>query len=188
MATIQKLFVEPIKFFAYLRFPAVALTVYLHSVSFGSLYFINVSLEHTFSAAPYSFSSWATGFVFAPASLGFIVASVAGGPWMDRIICKHALKRNRYDENGKLICLPEDRMRENAWLGLLLYPGATIWYGWAAQMKIMWAAVITAHVVRQMSTARSVVAPRFRQLPAHLDVHNHAHRMHAEKVRFGRSH
>ncbi|KAL4881695.1 major facilitator superfamily domain-containing protein [Aspergillus karnatakaensis] len=139
----RKLFVEPFKLLAYLRFPPVALTVYLHSVSFGSLYFLkNVSLEYVFSASPYNFQDWAVGFVFAPSSIGFLVAGFVGGPWMDRIMHKRALKKKRRDTTGKLVYLPEDRMRENVWLGLLLYPAMLVWYGWAAQYKLMWAAVL----------------------------------------------
>lgn len=57
---------------------------------------------------------------------------------MDKIMQREARKANRYDEHGNLIYRPEDRMRENAWLGALMYPSALIWYGWAAENGIFW--------------------------------------------------
>ncbi|KAH6681128.1 putative MFS multidrug resistance transporter [Plectosphaerella plurivora] len=142
MAMMKAIFIDPLRLLAYLRFPPVALTVYVQSVSFGALYFLNISLEYTFSAEPYKFETWAIGFVFAPASLGFLVAGLVGGPWMDRIMHRHALKKKRYGADGKLVYLPEDRIRENVWLGLVLYPVMMIWYGWAAQYHLMWAIVL----------------------------------------------
>ena len=55
---------------------------------------------------------------------------------MDRIMNREAVRANRYAEDGKLIFQPEDRMRENAWLGALLYPAALIWYGWTAEKGV----------------------------------------------------
>ena len=39
----------------------------------------------------------------------------------------------RYDEKGDMIHKPEDRMKENAWLSIGLYPGALLWFGWTVQ-------------------------------------------------------
>ncbi|VUC23484.1 unnamed protein product [Clonostachys rosea] len=138
----KELFIDPFKLLAYLQFPAVALSVSINSITFGALYVVNISLEHIFSNAPYSFPSWMVGFVYTPASVGYIVASLFGGRWMDKIMRKRAEKNERYDGNGKLVYLPEDRMRENAWCGVLGYPAAAIWYGWAAHYRLFWPAVL----------------------------------------------
>ncbi|CAI6094795.1 unnamed protein product, partial [Clonostachys chloroleuca] len=141
----KELFIDPFKLLAYLQFPAIALSVLINSVTFGALYVVNISLEHIFSNTPYSFPSWMVGFVYTPASIGYIVASLFGGRWMDKIMRRRAEKNDRYDGNGKLIYLPEDRMRENAWCGVLGYPAAAIWYGWAAHYRLFWPAVVSSN-------------------------------------------
>ena len=133
---IRMLFIDPLKIVLYLRFPPVLLTVYYASVTFGSLYVLNVSIQYTFEKAPYAFSTVILGLLYIPNSLGYIVASIFGGRWMDKIMKREALKANRVDENGKLIYQPEDRMRENAWLGAFLYPAALLWYGWTAEKGV----------------------------------------------------
>ena len=130
------LFLDPLKIILYLRFPAVAFTVYYAAVTFGSLYVLNISVQYTFGRLPYNFSTIILGLLYLPNSLGYILASVFGGRWMDKIMKREALKANRIAENGKLIYRPEDRMRENAWLGALLYPVALIWYGWTSEKGV----------------------------------------------------
>jgi hypothetical protein len=130
--------VDPLKIVLYLRYPPVLLTVYYASITFGSLYVLNVSIEHTFGSNPYNFSTIIVGLLYIPNSLGYVVASTFGGRWMDNIMQREARKAQRYDENGNLIYHPEDRMRENAWLGAFLYPAALIWYGWTADRGVFW--------------------------------------------------
>ncbi|KAE8158828.1 major facilitator superfamily domain-containing protein [Aspergillus tamarii] len=130
--------VDPLKIVLYLRYPPVLLTVYYASITFGSLYVLNVSVEHTFGSDPYNFTTILVGLLYIPNSLGYVVASTFGGRWMDNIMQREARKAQRYDENGNLIYHPEDRMRENAWLGALLYPAALIWYGWTADRGVFW--------------------------------------------------
>jgi multidrug resistance protein len=79
-ATVFKRFIiDPLSVLAYLRFPAVAITVYYASITFGSLYVLNISVQQTFSSAPYGFSTTIIGLLYIPSSLGYIVASVIGG-------------------------------------------------------------------------------------------------------------
>jgi multidrug resistance protein len=139
-ATVFKRFIiDPLSVLAYLRFPAVAITVYYASITFGSLYVLNISVQQTFSSAPYGFSTTIIGLLYIPSSLGYIVASVIGGKWSDTIMHREARRANRYDTNGKLILIPEDRMRENAYLAAAIYPAALIWYGWAVKYHLYWA-------------------------------------------------
>ncbi|OGM46981.1 MFS multidrug resistance transporter [Aspergillus bombycis] len=137
--------VDPLKIVLYLRYPPVLLTVYYASITFGSLYVLNVSVEHTFGSDPYNFTTILVGLLYIPNSLGYVVASTFGGRWMDNIMQREARKAQRYDENGNLIYHPEDRMRENAWLGALLYPAALIWYGWTADRGVFWLAPMIAN-------------------------------------------
>ncbi|KAF5859494.1 hypothetical protein ETB97_002795 [Aspergillus alliaceus] len=135
---LKMVFLDPLKIVLYLRYPPVLLTVYYASITFGSLYVLNVSIEHTFGSSPYGFTTIIVGLLYIPNSIGYVVASMFGGRWMDNIMQREARKAQRYDENGNLIYHPEDRMRENAWLGAFLYPAALIWYGWTADRGVFW--------------------------------------------------
>lgn len=137
-AVFKRCIIDPLSVLAYLRFPAVFLSVYLASIAFGSLYVLNISIQQTFSEAPYNYTVIILGLLYIPNSLGYVVASLLGGRWADRIMHREAKKANRYDENGKLAFLPEDRMRENAWLAAVMFPGAMIWYGWTAEKGLFW--------------------------------------------------
>jgi hypothetical protein len=139
----RMLFIDPLKVIAYLRFPAVFLTVYYASITFGSLYVLNVSIQYTFERSPYKFPTIIVGLLYLPNSVGYVLASLVGGRWMDKIMAREAIKANRVTANGKLIYRPEDRMRENAWLGALLYPAALVWYGWTVEKGVFWAVPVS---------------------------------------------
>lgn len=117
----KMLFVDPLRVIKYLKYPPVLLTVYYASVTFGSLYVLNVSIQYTFARKPYEYPTIILGLLYLPNSLGYFLASLLGGRWIDAIMKREARKANRVAENGDLIFQPEDRMRENAWLGALLY-------------------------------------------------------------------
>ncbi|EON68689.1 hypothetical protein W97_07947 [Coniosporium apollinis CBS 100218] len=141
----HRCFIDPLSVILYLRFPAVALTVYYASIAFGTLYFLNISIQETFSKPPYNFSTTIVGLLYIPNSLGYLVASVLGGRWIDSIMKREARKAGRYDQKGKLVFRPEDRMKENAWLGAIMFPGALLWYGWCVQKGVFWFAPILAN-------------------------------------------
>jgi len=135
---MKRFFLDPLQVVTYLRFPAVAITVYYASITFGSLYVLNVSIQSAFSEPPYSFSSIIVGLLYLPGSIGYVMASLLGGRWIDRIMIRAAEKAGRYDARGELVYLPEDRMRENAWISATLFPGALVWYGWSVQNGVHW--------------------------------------------------
>ena len=138
LTKVRIILIDPLKALAYLRFPAVLLTVYYASVTFGSLYLLNVSVQYNFAKKPYEFSTIIIGLMYIPSSIGYISASLVCGRWMDTIMRREAIRANRIDENGRLKYVPEDRMRENAWLGAILYPAALIWYGWSVDKGVYW--------------------------------------------------
>jgi MFS family permease len=135
---MHRCFIEPLKIILYLRFPAVAFTVYYASITFGSLYFLNVSIQETFSHQPYQFSAMIVGLLYIPSATGYIAASVTSGKWSDWIMAREAKRAGRYDVKGKLEYRPEDRLRENAWLAAVMYPGALLWYGWTTESDLHW--------------------------------------------------
>jgi MFS family permease len=113
-------------------------TVYYASITFGSLYVLNISIQTTFSHPPYNFQTYILGLLYISNSLGYFITSIFGGRWIDSIMHREARKAGRYDEKGKLILRPEDRMRENAWLGAIMFPISLLWYGWTAEKGVFW--------------------------------------------------
>lgn len=143
--SLKRCLVDPLEIIMYLRFPAVAITVYYAAVTFGSLYVLNIVIQSAFSQAPYGYSAIIIGLLYLPGSLGYFAASVLGGRWIDSIMVRAAEKAQRYDARGRLVYLPEDRMRENAWISATLYPGALIWSGWTTYYGVHWAAPSVAN-------------------------------------------
>ncbi|RMZ87844.1 hypothetical protein DV736_g4923, partial [Chaetothyriales sp. CBS 134916] len=133
---VKVLLLDPIKIVLYLRYPPVLLSIYYASVTFGSLYVLNISVSYSFKREPYNFGTLIVGLFYIPNSLGYVISSILGGLWMDRIMKREARRANRRSSNGKWIYLPEDRMCENAWLGAALYPTALIWYGWTTEKGV----------------------------------------------------
>ena len=134
----RMLFVDPLKVIVFLKYPPVILVIYYASVTFGSLYVLNISITYSFERRPYEYSTLIVGLLYIPNSIGYILSSICGGRWMDHIMKREALKARRISQDGKLIYIPEDRMRENAWLGAFLYPTALIWYGWTVEKGVFW--------------------------------------------------
>lgn len=143
---LRRWFLDPLAIVLHLRNPAVAITVYYASITFGSLYVLNISVQQTFSAQPYHFSTIIVGLLYIPNSLGYIIASIFGGRWVDAIMHREARKAGRYDDHGKLVFRPEDRMKENAYAGAILYPAGLLWYGWTAGNGVMWVAPVSVPI------------------------------------------
>jgi MFS family permease len=135
---LKQAFVDPLKIILLLRYPAVAVTVYYAAITFGSLYLLNISIETAFSNKPYKFSTLIVGLLYIPNSLGYVLASIFGGRWLDYIMKREARKKGRIDAKGNLIFHPEDRMKENAWLACFMYPAAIIAFGWLVQYGVHW--------------------------------------------------
>lgn len=141
----RRIFLDPLHIILYLQFPAVALLVLYASITFGSLYVLNISVETTFSAAPYHYSSIIVGLLYIPNSIGYFLSSILGGRWVDRIMHREARKAGRYDAHGRLKFIPEDRMQENAWVGAIIFPCSMLAYGWFAAEKLNVAAALVAN-------------------------------------------
>jgi MFS family permease len=131
-------FVDPLKTLKLLQYPPIIVTVYSGGLSFASLYVVLIAIQTNFGHAPYNFSTIAVGLLYIAPTLGCAVASQTGGRWIDHIMAREARKAGRYDTNGKLRFLPEDRMKENLWLAASLYPAALLWYGWVVDKHVYW--------------------------------------------------
>ena len=145
LSVLRRAFLDPLRIILYLRFPAVAICVAYASITFGSLYMLNISVQRTFSGNPYNYSVIIVGLLYIPNSAGYFIASLFGGRWVDNIMHREARKAGRFDERGRLKFIPEDRMKENAWIGALLYPSALIMYGWTARYGVNTAAPMIAN-------------------------------------------
>ena len=133
---LSRIFVDPLKILYYLRFPAVLITIYYASITFGSLYVLNISLQSTFAKPPYDFSVILVGVTYIPGAAGYLISSLFAGRWTDIIMIREAKKAGRYDVDGRPLYQPEDRMRENAWIAAVMYPSALLWYGWSAEKGV----------------------------------------------------
>ena len=58
---------------------------------------------------------------------------------------REARAAGRYDESGKLILRPEDRMRENTMLAAAMFPAGLLWYGWASEKGVFWIVPLIAN-------------------------------------------
>ncbi|RYP79454.1 hypothetical protein DL769_002963 [Monosporascus sp. CRB-8-3] len=138
-AALKRCFVDPLEIVTYLRFPPILCTVYYSAITFGALYVLNIAVQAAFSQPPYGFSSVVLGLLYLPGSGGYFVTSVLGGRWIDSIMIRAAERAGRYDAEGRLVYLPEDRMGANAWIAASLYPASLVWFGWTAQRGVHWA-------------------------------------------------
>lgn len=136
-ASAKRVFIDPLKVLLFLRFPPVFITVFTAAIAFGALFISNISIQQKFSQPPYNYSEIIVGLLYLPAGLGYFIASLFGGRWIDKIMARQAIKANRYDENGKLIYLPEDRFRENMWLANTMYPIGLLIYGWTLNYGVI---------------------------------------------------
>jgi multidrug resistance protein len=143
----KRFIIDPLKIIGYLRFPAVLATVYIGSITFGSLYLLNIAIQRTYQDPPYNFSEILIGLTYIPGSLGYLVASLVAGRWADNIMHREARATGRYDESGKLVLRPEDRMRENVLLAAAVYPAGLVWFGWTAEKGVFWIVPLLANFV-----------------------------------------
>jgi multidrug resistance protein len=186
LSVLRRAFLDPLRIILYLRFPAVAICVAYASITFGSLYMLNISVQRTFSDPPYNYSVIIVGLLYIPNSMGYFIASLFGGRWVDNIMHREARKAGRFDERGRLKFIPEDRMQENAWLGALIFPAALIMYGWTARYGVNTAAPMIANfffgvgsmlifaLVRCLLTIRKLIHMLIRTAG-----HDYAYRVHA---------
>lgn len=189
LAMLRRAFLDPLRIILYLRFPAVATSVAYASITFGSLYMLNISVQRTFSGDPYNYSTIIVGLLYIPNSMGYFLASLFGGRWVDNIMHREARKAGRYDERGRLKFVPEDRMKENAWLGAFLYPAGLIMYGWTARYGVNTAAPMIANFFFGVGSMLIFALVSKQMIASHLGLmlifcnpgHHNAYRVHASE-------
>ncbi|KAK0387197.1 hypothetical protein NLU13_5510 [Sarocladium strictum] len=136
--------VEPLSVLLLLRFPPVLLTVLIAAIAFSSLFVLNIAIQYGFARPPYNFDQITIGVTYMASGAGYFIASIFGGRWIDKIMAREARKAERYDEHGRLIYLPEDRMKENAWIANTVYPLSLLWFGWSMYYGVQFMVPISA--------------------------------------------
>ncbi len=138
---VGDILIAPLRALAYLRFPALTVPISIAGITFGIHGLLNISYQSTFSRPPYSLSPVVVGCIYVPIGVGCLVGSVYGGMWSDAIMAREARKAGRYAgerEGGGLVYRPEDRVGENAWLGVGVLASLLVWYGWVVQQGVVW--------------------------------------------------
>lgn len=137
--------VKPMESIKLLRFLPILITVYYTSITFATYYLLYISIQNVFSKPPHSWNTLIIGLCYIPSALGYMVGAILGGRWTDYIMKRAARQAGRFDEEGKLILRPEDRISENALVAGILYPTAMLWWGWTAQKHVFWIVPVSGH-------------------------------------------
>ena len=139
----------PLRIVALFRSPIILINIYLASNTFLVVRMFAVVIQDDFSSIPYSLNGTRLGLVFLPYTVGLFVGDVFAGKWSDYRMRSVAIAAGRYDSEGELIYYPEDRVRENAWIGILLFSGSLIWYGWSIRAGSFWPVPVGFHFLPQ---------------------------------------
>lgn len=124
-------FIRPTHAVILLTYPPVALTICYSSICFCVIYFFNITITEVYAKEPYNFSSVIVGLMYIPNSVTYILASIFGGKWNDRLIRRHA-KLNNGDMK------PEARISWNVITAMSLYPPACLIFGWCLKYGEHW--------------------------------------------------
>ncbi|CAM1504997.1 Fc.00g106340.m01.CDS01 [Cosmosporella sp. VM-42] len=134
-----------------LRHIPILFTSFYAALAFGTLYIVNISVQDVFANPPYNFSVSKIGLIYILSGFGFLISALFGGKWADYAMAREARTKNRYDESGKLVLRPEDRMMENAWTAAIRFPISLVWYGWTAEKGVFWVVPMLANLVFGLS-------------------------------------
>lgn len=123
--------IRPMHSLVLLRYPPVALVISFSSVCFSVIYFFNMSITYEYGKEPYHFKSIIIGLLYIPNSVTYVIASILGGKWNDRLLRKYAEKHD-----GDLV--PESRLSWNLVTAVCFVPPACLIFGWCLQYKEHW--------------------------------------------------
>ncbi|CCE81664.1 Piso0_002327 [Millerozyma farinosa CBS 7064] len=123
--------VRPMHSVVLLSHPPVALVISYSATCFAVIYFFNMSISNQYAKPPYSFSTIIVGLLYIPNSVTYIIASVFGGKWNDRLLRRYAQRHN-----GELV--PEARISWNVIVAIIMYPPACLIFGWCLKYGEHW--------------------------------------------------
>ncbi|CAK7891727.1 MFS antiporter Qdr3p [[Candida] anglica] len=123
--------IRPLHSLILLSYPPVALVIAFSAVSFCVIYFFNMAISYEYGRKPYHFKEIIVGLLYIPNSVTYVVASILGGKWTDRLLHKYAKAHN-----GELV--PESRLSWNFVLAVGLVPPACLIFGWCLEYEKHW--------------------------------------------------
>jgi hypothetical protein len=87
--------VKPLRIEGLLCHPAIFVAFYVAGISFGVMFVGYVELQAKFPCAPYNFGETILGLFYLAPTIGYAIASVLGGGWLDYIMKREATKTGR---------------------------------------------------------------------------------------------
>ncbi|CAI5760548.1 unnamed protein product [Candida verbasci] len=127
---LYDIFIRPLHSVVLLTYPPVILVITFSGLSFAAIYFFNMTISYEYARSPYNFSEIIVGLMYIPNSVTYLIASIIGGKWNDRLINKYA------EKHGELI--PEARLSWNLVIAVILYPMACLIFGWTIKYGEFW--------------------------------------------------
>lgn len=122
--------VKPLKSLHFLRYPPVTLAITFSAISFAILYFVNMTVEYSYSRSPYNFKPLYVGLLYIPNSVTYVIASIYGGKWVDNLLRQY---KKKY---GTLA--PEARISWNVVTAVISFPISLLIFGWCLDKKQHW--------------------------------------------------
>lgn len=114
-----------------LKHPPVALAIAYSSSCFALMYFFNMSISYEYGREPYNFKTIIVGLLYIPNSVTYVIASLLGGRWNDRLLNNYARKHN-----GEMVA--ESRLSWNVFLAVVLIIPACLIFGWCLKFGEHW--------------------------------------------------
>ncbi|KAH3900625.1 related to Quinidine resistance protein 3 [Saccharomycodes ludwigii] len=128
--TLYIYLIKPLKSVVFLKYPPVALAIAFSSITFSCVYFVNITVEYSYSRSPYNFRPLYIGLLYIPNSVTYILASIFGGKWVDQLLVDYKKK------HGYLA--PQARISYNVVASVIAFPVSLIIFGWCLDKKQHW--------------------------------------------------
>lgn len=120
----------PLKSLVFFKCPLVFLAVAYSAPCFAILYFVNMTLSYCYARPPYNFSSVILGLVYIPNSVTYLIASIWGGKFTDKLLEKKRIR------DGSVA--PEARFGVNVLIAVIIFPISLLITGWCLDKGEHW--------------------------------------------------
>ncbi|KAJ9090969.1 hypothetical protein QFC19_009315 [Naganishia cerealis] len=123
--------IRPLHALVLLTYPPVFLVITYSAISFAVVYFFNMTITYEYGRPPYNFSTIIVGLMYIPNSVTYVMASIIGGRWNDKLLRDYADKHD-----GELV--PESRISWNVVVAVVLFFPACLIFGWCLRYGEHW--------------------------------------------------
>ncbi|XBW35430.1 hypothetical protein QEN19_000996 [Hanseniaspora menglaensis] len=124
-------FINPWKILIFLSYPPFLISCLSASVASAMVYYSNIILATKLLMDPYKFKEVYVGLCYLPISVGFVIAAIIGGRYVDNRIKK-------YKENNNGILSPQARLSYNIVVAVILLPIGMLLEGWSFEYNVIW--------------------------------------------------